>query len=151
MRVHHDGCAALVNLSQGFAELADDEWVEAASGLIEKKETRIVDEALGDPNFLLHAFRALGKPESLELGQAQALEDVVNRLIRDTASIESRIVPGGLFDGQIEMIVRFLRQVGDVFVQRRTKFGNPTHYFHSSRSWLQKAYKSKLRLAIRGK
>src|SRR5229473_337423 len=127
MRVHHNGGAALMNLAKGFTKLPDGEGVKPARRFVEKYEARFVNEALGNTNLLLHAFRALGKPKSFELRQTQALEDVIDGFIRHALAIEGRIVASGLLDSQVEMIVGLLRQVRHAFVVRRTKAGGFAH------------------------
>src|SRR6266851_2399438 len=100
-----------MNLAQGFTKLPHDERVEPSRRLVQEEQSRLVDEALGDADLLLHAFGALGKRKSLELRQPQSLEDLVNGLGRYALSVQRSVVASGFFDSEVEMIVRFFGQV----------------------------------------
>src|SRR6202042_2732768 len=69
--VHHNGCATLVNLAQGFTKLPNYEWVESSCRLIQKQHFRFVNQALGNSDLLLHSLGTLGKRKRLELRQSK--------------------------------------------------------------------------------
>ena len=58
---------------------------------------------------------------------------------RNMAAVEGRVVADGFFDGEVEVIVRFFREVGDVAIERRTKLRDFPHDAHGARGGLKEA------------
>src|SRR5208282_689010 len=139
MRVHHYRCPTPMNLAQGFTKLPNNERIKSSRRLIKKENAWFTDQTLGNSDLLLHAFGTLGKGKGFELRQSESLQTVVNRLVRDALSVERTVVPSGLFDCEIKMIVRFLWEVGNVFVEIAPKLRPLSHDFDLARCWFQQA------------
>jgi hypothetical protein len=128
-----------MDLAERFTELPHNQWVQPSRGFIQKEHLRLMDEALRDPDFLLHALGALRKRKVLELRQSKSLQGFIDCFVRNSLAVQRRVIAGRFLDSEIQMIVWLFRQVSHLFIEATTQVGGLTQKLHLARRGPQQA------------